>query len=352
MGIQEYSVGRMPRGRRNLITDVAGVRVGHYTVHQDRQHTGVTVVLPGSGNCYQNQPVAAAYVHNGYGKTMGSIQIQELGVLETPIALTNTLNVGVVADALIEYTLRQCQKDGVACTSINPVVGECNDSQLNCIAHRAVQAEHVWQAIDSAAEDFEEGSVGAGTGTLCYGLKGGIGSASRCFELEGRRFTLGVLVQSNFGSLRDFTVNGRPVGKRISAALSKQTGKAPSEAEQADKGSIMTVLATDLPVTARQLQRIARRAGAGLARSGSYIGHGSGEVMLAFSTANTRSRSGAVFETLSVVREDLLDAAFAAAAEATHEAVLSSMVHAKAARGLDGRVWHSLSEFDWMEKEE
>lgn len=357
MGIETYNIpcGRLPRGPHNLITDVAGVRVGHATIHEGNNHTGVTVILPSEGapdrssNVFKDKLVAAAYVHNGYGKTLGTVQIQELGTLETPIALTNTLNVGLVHDALVGYTLEKCAADGTSCRSVNAVVGECNDSSLNDIGNRVVTAEHVKAAIETASVEFEEGCVGAGTSTLCYGFKGGIGSASRVIEIGDRQYTIGVLVQSNYGSTKDFMVNGRSVGEEVIAMLKE--GKRP-EAEkdgffvpaQVDKGSIMTVIATDLPVTSRQLERIARRAGAGLARTGSFIGHGSGEIMLAFSTANVIGGEEPFVDVKSV-REDLLDLAFRAVAEATNEAVLSSMLHAKTAYGLDGRVWYSLADF-------
>ena len=371
MGIETYNIpcGRLPRGPHNLITDVEGVRVGHTTIHEGDNHTGVTVILPSEGvadrssNVFKDKLVAASYVHNGYGKTLGTVQIQELGTLETPIALTNTLNVGLVHDALVGYTLEKCAVDGTPCRSVNAVVGECNDSSLNDIGNRVVTAEHVKKAIETADVDFEEGCVGAGTSTLCYGFKGGIGSASRLIEIGGRQYTIGVLVQSNYGSTKDFVVNGRPVGEEVIAML--EDGKRPKarpEAEkndetrgghfvpaQVDKGSIMTVIATDLPVTSRQLERIARRAGAGLARTGSFIGHGSGEIMLAFSTANV-IRDEEPFMDVKAVREDLLDLAFRAVVEATNEAVLSSMLHAKTAYGLNGRVWYSLADFELFEE--
>ena len=362
MGIETYNIpcGSLPRGPHNLITDVAGVRVGHATIHEGNNHTGVTVILPSEGapdrssNVFKDKLVAAAYVHNGYGKTLGTVQIQELGTLETPIALTNTLNVGLVHDALVGYTLEKCAADGTSCRSVNAVVGECNDSSLNDIGNRVVTAEHVKAAIETASVEFEEGCVGAGTSTLCYGFKGGIGSASRVIEIGDRQYTIGVLVQSNYGSTKDFVVNGRSVGEEVIAML--EDGRRP-EAEkdgffvpaQVDKGSIMTVIATDLPVTSRQLERIARRAGAGLARTGSFIGHGSGEIMLAFSTANV-IRDEEPFMDVKAVREDLLDLAFRAVAEATNEAVLSSMLHAKTAYGLNGRVWYSLADFGLFEE--
>ena len=235
MGIETYNIpcGRLPRGPHNLITDVAGVRVGHATIHEGNNHTGVTVILPSEGvadrssNVYKDKLVAASYVHNGYGKTLGTVQIQELGTLETPIALTNTLNVGLVHDALVGYTLEKCAADGTPCRSVNAVVGECNDSSLNDIGNRVVTAEHVKKAIETADVEFEEGCVGAGTSTLCYGFKGGIGSASRVIEIGDRQYTIGVLVQSNYGSTKDFVVNGRSVGEEVIAMLKE--GKRPED---------------------------------------------------------------------------------------------------------------------------
>lgn len=343
MGIENTAIfcGILPRGPRNKISDVPGVTVGHATVLNKTHRTGVTVLLPGTDNIFLNKRIAAAYVHNGFGKTLGTVQVGELGTLETPVALTNTLNVGLVHDALVGHTLRRCAADGIPCRSVNPVVGECNDSALNDIAERAVTEAHVESAIASASPDFTEGDVGAGAGTLCYGFKGGIGSASRVIEISGERFTIGALVQSNFGRTADFTVNGRRVGEEIL----RRTGSTEFIPAQIDKGSIITVIATDLPVSSRQLHRILRRAGVGLAQTGAFMSHGSGEVMLGFSNANVL-RGESAFDTFRIVRDDCLNDAFRAAAEAVHEAVLSSMLHAKSAAGLDGRLYHSLADFD------
>ena len=340
--IRDYgiTIGTLPTGPRNRLSDVPGVTVGHTTVENERCHTGVTVVLPAQDNLFTNKLTAACFVHNGFGKTSGLMQIQELGTLETPIALTNTLNVGLVQDALVQYTLDRCRSEGVSLRSVNPVVGECNDGLLSDIALRPVHAAHVFSAIETASADFEEGAVGAGTGTICYGLKGGIGSASRLLEIGGQVYTLGVLVQSNYGATGDLCLDGRPVGQELLRAVDKKI--APS---QVDAGSIMMVVGTDLPLTARQLQRVIRRCGVGLARLGSYMGHGSGEVMLGFTTANRVPYAGAEARSLTALREDLLDTAFRAAAEATEEAVLNSMVTAKTTVGYDGRIVYSLREF-------
>ena len=215
------------------------------------------------------------------------MQIDELGTLETPIALTNTLNVGKVHDALVSYMAARCAEDRVEMCSINPVVGECNDAALNAITDRPVEERHVLQAIETASEDFEEGCVGAGAGTVCHGLKGGIGSASRVLEIAGGRYTLGVLVQSNHGTLEELHVMERPLGREIIQKRNAQPAQEPN-----DRGSIMMVLATDLPVSDRQLRRILKRCAVGLARNGSYFGHGSGDVMIGFTTANRVPHGG------------------------------------------------------------
>ena len=198
--IRDYGIiiGRHETGPLNKLTDVPGVTVGHCTVDTEEHKTGVTVILPCRDNMFEKKLTAAAFVHNGFGKTAGTLQIEELGTLETPIALTNTLNVGLVHDAMVDYMTERCRNEGIEVKSLNPVVGECNDSNLNNIAERAVTKEHVFEAIRAAASDFAEGDVGAGKGTVCFGMKGGIGSASRLVKIGGETFTVGVLVQSNF----------------------------------------------------------------------------------------------------------------------------------------------------------
>ena len=234
--------------------------------------------------------------------------------------------------------LRRCQAEGVKITSFNPVVGECNDSGLNHIARRAVGLDQVLAAIDSAGTDFALGDVGAGAGTPCHGLKGGIGSASRILEIEGQKYTLGILVQSNYGKLEDLRLDGAAIGRDIARRLA-----AP---DAPDQGSIMMIVATDLPVNERQLGRIIRRASVGLARLGSYVGHGSGEVMIGFTTACRFDHEGApAVCSQPVLREELLDGAFRAVAACCEEAVLDSMVCAAPARLPEGEILHSLDEF-------
>ncbi len=346
--IRDYgiTVGRMKPGARNTITDVPGVKVGHVTIRNENHRTGVTVVVPGPDNAFANKYTASCYVHNGFGKSAGLVQIEELGTLETPVALTNTLNVGLVWDGIVQYTIDRCRAEGVKVTSLNPVVGECNDSGLSDIAVRAVAQEDVLAAIAGAGEEFEEGDVGAGTGTVCYGLKGGIGSASRVIEIGGKEYTVGVLVQSNFGSTVDLVIDGAPAGRRI---LQMKESRNDMAVSRQDRGSIMTVLATDLPVSSRQLHRIIRRTGVGIARTGAYSGHGSGEVMIGFSTANRVPKdaggAGGALLTQTVIHEDLINKAFQAAAEASNEAILNSMACAERAVGRDGKVYYSLAEF-------
>lgn len=335
--IRDFGIvpGVMKTGPKNKITDVPGVLVGHKTVRNGDNKTGVTVIVPGPGNVFERKFIAAGYVHNGFGKTCGLVQVEELGTLETPIALTNTLNVGLAADALVEYTIRQCEEDQVEVTSVSPVVGECNDCRINRIQHRAVSMEDVMEAFSGAGEDFEEGDVGAGTGTVCYGLKGGIGSASRVMRIGGVNYTLGVLVQSNFGATEDLVIDGIRAGQRI---LEEKERRRKMAAAEQDQGSIMTIIATDLPVSDRQLKRIIRRAGVGIARTGAYTGHGSGEVMIGFTTAGRlQGKDSPEIMTSTCIREDLINVAFKAAAEAVNEAILNSMTAAGRTGGLAGR---------------
>jgi D-aminopeptidase len=339
--IQDFGVriGTLPAGPLDKITDVPGVRVGHLTLNTALYKTGVTVIVPPGDNIFLQKPVAACFVHNGFGKTCGLAQIDELGVLETPIALTGTLNVGLVADALNQWTVQQCEETGVKIRSVNPVVGECNDGRISTIAHRPIKKSHVFTALENAAADFDEGDVGAGKGTICFGLKGGIGSASRQITLGDTTYTVGVLVQSNYGASADLTLDGNHIGPAVSQWLGRL-------AAEEDQGSIMMVLATDLPVNARQLRRILRRCGVGLARTGSYMGHGSGEIMLGFTTANhVPYESDAVTLPQTILREDLLGDAFRAAAEATEEAILNSLAAASPLTGVDGIRYHTLTEF-------
>ena len=336
--IRDYGIriGDHPAGALNKLTDVPGVRVGHYTVDTEEHKTGVTVILPCEENIFASRLTAAAFVHNGFRKTAGIPQIEELGTLESPIALTNTLNVGKVHDALVDYMVEQCERDGVELTSMNPVVGECNDASLNKITERVIGIPEVRAAIDGACRDFEEGDVGAGKGTTCFGMKGGIGSASRLVELDGKTYVVGVLVQSNFGKTKHFVLDGKPLGELLSGKI---------EEARKDEGSIMMVVGTDLPVSDRQLKRIIRRAGVGLSRCGSFMGHGSGDIMLGFSTGNVyRKEEDRAVIPAAVMNEAMLDDVFEAAAEATEEAVLNSLAAARTVTGYKGNTRYSLTD--------
>lgn len=329
-------LGELPTGERNKLTDVPGVMVGHCTVDTPEHKTGVTVILPCPSNPFTHKLPAAAYVLNGFGKTLGLVQIEELGTLETPIALTNTLNVGLVHDALVEYMIGRCEAEGIQLRSVNPVVCECNDGGLNHIQRRAIGREHVFAALASVGLDFYEGDVGAGKGMVCHGLKGGIGSASRVLAFDGKQYAVGVLVLANHGRMGDLTILGQNIGARLEQAKS---------ARESDVGSCIVLLATDLPLDSRQLGRVVRRASVGLARLGSFIGQGSGEVFVAFSTANPfLSQEDTALRTITAFHENRLDPVFRAAAECTEEAVLNCLFAAHTVIGWDGKPVYALTD--------
>ncbi|MFS0823987.1 P1 family peptidase [Bacillus sp. 1P02SD] len=335
-GIQ---IGTLPTGPFNKITDVKGVKVGHSTISNGDIQTGVTAIIPHEQNIFNNKVVAASYAMNGFGKTMGTLQIDELGTIETPILLTNTLSVGVAANHLIGYSLAQNKEIGDTTGTVNSVIGECNDMFLNNIRKQSITVEHVREAIETADTHFEEGSIGAGMGMKCFGLKGGIGSSSRVLTYPHGTYTLGVLVLSNFGEMDQFRFNGIHVGPLLKAML-------PLKSPDGDKGSIMIIIATDLPVTSRQLKRIIKRASVGLSRTGSFIGNGSGDVFIGFSTANKISHENkGSLQKFEAVHEDDLDQAFLATADATEEAILQSLVTAKTTTGRNGNTLYSLAEY-------
>lgn len=332
--IRDYGVviGELNTGKLNSIADVAGVTVGHTTLSNKGMQTGVTAILPHQGNIFKDKLIASSYIINGFGKTMGTIQLNELGTIETPIILTNTLSVGTAADALIEYMLKQNPEIGRTTGTVNPVIGECNDMKINNIRERFINKRHIFQAIDSASADFKEGSVGAGTGMVCYSLKGGIGSSSRKIELSHETYTIGVLVLSNFGTLSDLTINGKAIGKEILKLKSLPSKK--------DDGSIMIIVATDLPVSERQLNRILKRTVTGLSRTGSIISSGSGDVVIGFSTAvKIPHKKPDHCITVQTIHEDDIDPAFRAVGEATEEAILNSFIAASPITGIDGNKY-------------
>ncbi|MCH9276271.1 P1 family peptidase [Bifidobacterium amazonense] len=335
------------KGPRNLITDVPGVRVGHVTLGGDSPlgplHTGVTAIVP-PGDCFASKLPAAAYVSNGFGKSMGLVQVNELGSLETPILMTNTLSCGACFEALVRHALTAHDEIGVETGTVNPVVMECNDGPINTIRALAVTPQDGLAAIDAAGESFAEGDVGAGAGMTCFGLKGGIGSSSRVLAFDGRDYTIGVLVLTNFGSRDCLRIDGRPIGRELAAADA-------AAAHDRDKGSIVAVIATDLPADSRQLKRMAKRVTIGIARCGGYIGNGSGEIVVAFSTAGRiphwagETHDGVtspMIDTAPRLNDNAMDDCFRAVAAAGEEAIVSSLAHARSVVGRDGRTTWSL----------
>ena len=327
-------------GQLNLITDVPGVKVGQVTLEDDEKgiHTGVTAVLPHGGNLFKDKVMAAVSVINGFGKSAGLVQIEELGTIESPIMMTNTLSVGTVLDTTVKYMLEQNEEIGVTTGTVNCVVTECNDGELNDIRGQHVKAEHVTEALNQASEIFEEGAVGAGTDMICMGLKGGIGSASRVIELDGQLYTIGALTLTNFG----FAGNLRIDGRHIDTCEPKNN----TSAGDVEKGSVIILIGTDIPLNERQLKRMAKRATIALARTGSFCGNGSGDISIAFSTANRvpHQSANAILQT-KMLHDDRMDVVFEATAETVEEAILSSLAHAKTVCGVRGKVVHALNEY-------
>ncbi|MEA1876180.1 MAG: P1 family peptidase [Bacteroidota bacterium] len=333
--VREFGIkpGIMEAGPLNAITDVPGVKVGHVTLYKPGEIcTGVTAVLPHGGNIFQHKVPAAVYVGNGFGKLMGTTQINELGYLESPVVLTNTLNVPKVADAVLDYLLNLTGNEKIR--SVNPVVGETNDGYLNNIRARYVEAKHVLKAINTAkAGEVAEGCVGAGTGTICFGFKGGIGSSSRIMTGGLGAYTVGVLVQTNFGG--DLKVDGYPVGEYFRNHGRSEKGKPSPD------GSCMIVVATDAPLDARNLKRLAKRAIMGLARTGGVASNGSGDYVIAFSTApelREKYGSGGVTIGGKVISNNHMSRLFQGVIEATEEAILNSLFMATEVKGYKGRI--------------
>ncbi len=330
--------GEMPTGTRNSITDVPGVKVGHCTLVKGSGalkqgegpiRTGVTAILPHTGNLYQRPVKAAFFDFNGCGGLQGSLQIREFGLIDTPIALTNTMSMGTVGDAIVKYMLSMNPNAGLDSDTIIPIVSECDDSYLNDSRGLHVKEEHVLEAIHSAAENVTEGAVGGGTGMSCYDFKGGIGTSSRTFEVAGSVYTLGSLAMTNHGNQEELTIDGVPVGR----LLGKPGHYRP------EQGSVVMVVGTNAPVDARQLGRIARRAIMGLAVTGACSRNGSGDIVMAFSTANVHDRyveDELVTDTL--VRDADLSVAFRATVDSVAESVIDSLFKAETMEGRDGHV--------------
>lgn len=331
-------VGDLPRGAKNTICDVPGVKVGHVTLADGPVQTGVTALTVHDENPFYLRARAAAHVFNGFGKSVGLVQVDELGQLETPILLSNTLSVGAVSEGLVRHMLSCTPEIGGDAGTVNPVVFECNDGFLNDIRGLHVRPEHALEALAAVSDDFAQGAVGAGRGMSCYGLKGGIGSASRQVRLGKQTYHLGVLVLSNMGRLPDFVFAGKPLGE-----LAQDARNAADAGPE--KGSIIMIVGTDLPLSERQLARVARRTAVGLTRTGSFLGHSSGDIALAFTTAdmvdmNSRKRT----HTVEQMDERRIDRVFRATAEATEEAILNSMLQAERVVGRDGHVRMALTD--------
>ena len=320
-------IGTVKTGSTNSITDVEGILVGHVTLIEGEDiRTGVTAILPHSGNIFQHKVPAAIYIANGFGKLTGYSQVEELGNIETPVVLVNTLSVPTAADALIDYTLQFDENKSIR--SVNPVVGETNDGSLNNIRTRYLKNEHVLEAIRSACSGpVSEGNIGAGTGTICFGYKGGTGTSSRVLPEEEGGYTIGVLVQTNYGG--NLMIAGIPVGLELQK----------KRAESSGDGSVMIVVATDAPIKARNLKRLAKRALFGIARTGGNCSNGSGEYVIAFSVAEhlrlKYNRDEEFFESGTELRNDRMTPLFEAVADATEEAVLNSLIAAETMTGKD-----------------
>ncbi|WP_234568609.1 DmpA family aminopeptidase [Rhodohalobacter sp. 614A] len=335
--------GILTPGKWNAITDVAGVKVGHQTIIEgDDIRTGVTAILPHDGNIFRERVPAAVFVGNGFGKALGFTQVRELGEIETPIALTNTLSIHTVANGVADYVLNQPENENVR--SVNPVVGETNDGWLNNIRERNVGIDDAYAAIENAKSgSVNEGNVGAGTGTRALGFKGGIGTSSRVLPRDKGGYTVGVLVQSNFGGI--LTINGAPVGKELNNHY--MANEVPYDVD----GSIMIIVATDAPITSRNLERLAKRAFLGVARVGGFASNGSGDYVIAFSTSEDVRihQNGESTNSITELKNDAMTPLFLAAVEATEEAILNSLFAAETITGWNGHTQEALPVDEVME---
>lgn len=329
-------IGILKPGELNAITDVPGVQVGHHTLVEGNSiRTGVTAILPHNGNIFQQKVPAAIFLGNGFGKLMGYSQVEELGNLETPIILTNTLSVPVAANAIIKYTLNQQGNEEVQ--SVNAVVGETNDSFLNDIRGLHIKEEHVLSAVEKAKTGMVvEGNIGAGTGTVCFGFKGGVGTSSRKLPDDIGGYTVGVIVQTNFGGV--LSIDGIPVAKEL--------GKYPYKSSiENSNGSCMIVVATDAPLDARNLKRLAKRAFLGLGRTGGIASNGSGDYIIAFSSnegLRIPYNSSSNIQSVELLRNEAVTPLFLAAIEATEEAIINSLLAAKTMTGFKNHTIEEL----------
>ncbi|OIO11592.1 MAG: peptidase S58 [Elusimicrobia bacterium CG1_02_63_36] len=335
------SLGRFKTGRYNAITDVRGVRVGHCTrigrshrrgVNKGAIRTGVTAILPNEGNVYMDRVVGGGFVLNGAGEVAGLTQVMEWGMIETPIMLTNTLSVGAVSEAVVRYMVQQHPDIGIDKDVMIPLVGECDDSWMNDIGTRSILPSHVVQAMESARSGpVPEGNVGGGTGMITCDFKGGIGTSSRKIQTGGGDYTIGILVMSNFGERKDLRVDGHPVGRILDDRFKEIAVR------RTNYGSIIAVLATDAPLMPNQLNRLSKRVALGIGRAGSYAGHGSGEIVLGFSTANRVPRGGEkrVYK-MRVLQDEAMNPLYEASIECTEEAILNALCMGEDMEGING----------------
>lgn len=330
-------IGDGKTGKLNNLCDVPGVRVGHYTVNEGDYHTGVTVISPHSGNIFREKVVASSYVFNGFGKSMGLVQIEELGTIETNIALTGTLCIDKIAGGVIEESLQNNPEIGYTTGSVNPIVLECNDGTLNKSRDRILIKDDYFKAIANLSDDFLQGNVGAGAGMTCHGFKGGIGSSSRIINIDGVDYTIAILCNSNFGSSngKDLIFKGRPLGGLIKSY----------DEEHEDKGSIVCCFATDIPLNERQIKRVLKRIEIGIGRTGSYAGNGSGDLFIGFTTANKRLHfTTKAIDDTKYLSDDYINQIFKRTVEMTEEAVLNSMLYSTRVNGYQ-KVCKSLIEY-------
>lgn len=335
--IRDYGIeiGKLKTGKLNSLTDVPSIKVGHYTIDDKDIKTGVTAILPHEGNLFKEKVIASSYVINGFGKSMGLIQINEMGTIETPIILTNTFSIGTAYNGVLEYMLELNEDIGISTGTINPIICECNDGYLNNIRSQNIQASHVIEAIKNADTKFLEGSVGAGCGMSSFGLKGGIGSSSRVIELQNKEYTIGSLVLTNFGYPQDLIIDGIKAGELIN-----------NNENIIDKGSIIMIIATDIPLSSRQLKRISKRASVGLSRTGSFFSNGSGDIVIAFTTANKiKHYETNDFIQINTINENKIDLVFRGVSESIEEAILNSLICSNETVGRDNHKRQSLKKY-------
>ncbi|MGI5949017.1 P1 family peptidase [Peptoniphilus sp.] len=322
-------------GKLNKITDVPGVKVGHFTIKDKINQTGVTAIIPHEGDVFNEKLLCSCEVINGYGKSTGLIQLEELGLLEAPIMMTNTMSVGDVLSGTNKYMISKYENIGKKSPAPNIIVTECNDGVINDMRSMAIKDIHATRAILNATEDFSEGSVGAGTGMITMSLKGGIGSSSRVLNILDKDYTLGSIVLSNFGRIKDLKIDGRKIGREMYESFKNK------EIER-EKGSIIIVIATDIPLSNIQLKRVSKRATVALANVGSIIGSGSGDIAITFSTANKIIDED--FHNIKYISDEHINDVFRASIESIEESVLSALFHAETVKLSSGKTIYSLKD--------